>query len=108
MLETSGGADTISGNAGGDVILGGVNNGGIDTLYGDAASPVNALDGADIILGDNGTLDFAYNGDTNLGTLDLIHSAVDAKGGVDTMSALSPSRMSPPSAAPADALALSP
>jgi Ca2+-binding RTX toxin-like protein len=81
--ETTGGADTISGNAGGDVILGGVNGiGGVDTLYGDAVSPSTALDGADVILGDNGELDFAGPG----GTLSLIRSALDTLGGTDVIS----------------------
>jgi Ca2+-binding RTX toxin-like protein len=80
---STGGVDTVSGNAGGDVILGGV---AADKLYGDAATPVNAQDGADILLGDNGRLDFAFNGDANLGTLDLIRSSLDGLGGSDEIS----------------------
>jgi Ca2+-binding RTX toxin-like protein len=83
ISESTGGADTISGNAGGDVILGGV---GGDTIYGDAATPANALDGADVLLGDDGLLDFAFAGDTNLNTLDLVRSALDGLGGADVIS----------------------
>src|SRR5262249_47863314 len=57
VLETTGGADTMSGNAKADIILGGVNNGGADTLYGDRAAPTSITipnDGDDILLGDNG------------------------------------------------------
>jgi Ca2+-binding RTX toxin-like protein len=96
--ETTGGADTISGNAAGDYILGGVNGGGVngDTIYGDAATP-GANDNGDVILGDNGRLDFNYKedafgnaisgGDGNLATLDLILSVDNATlGGADTIS----------------------
>jgi Ca2+-binding RTX toxin-like protein len=89
--ESTGGIDTITGNAGADVIMGGVAG---DTLYGDAATPVNALDGDDVILGDNGQLDFAADrnlsleltGSFDLTTLDLIESFTDGLGGVDTIS----------------------
>jgi len=89
--ESTGGIDTITGNAAADVILGGVAG---DTLYGDAASPVNSLDGDDVILGDNGKLDFAADrnlllgltGTLDLTTLDLIESFTDGLGGVDTIS----------------------
>jgi Ca2+-binding RTX toxin-like protein len=78
--NTSGGSDLISGNAGGDVILGGIE---ADTLYGDAATAVNTLDDDDVLLGDNGELNFAFNGDANLNTLDLIRSTLDGLGGAD-------------------------
>jgi len=74
--EATGGADTITGNEVSDIIIGGV-NGSSDTLYGN--------DGDDVILGDNGLLDFAYNGDTDLTTLDLIRSATDGLGGDDVI-----------------------
>ena len=78
--ETTGGIDTISGNANGDVILGGVAG---DTIYGDSATPpAGSADGNDLILGDNGEVDF--NGPA--GTLSLIRSALDKLGGIDTIS----------------------
>ncbi len=86
--EPTGGADTISGNAGADVILGGVNNGGTDVLYGDQAVPTApsiAADGDDVLLGDNGLLDFAF-GDADLTILDLIRSSEDGLGGADIIS----------------------
>src|SRR5205085_2103333 len=66
VLETTGGADTMAGNAGNDIMLGGVNDGGVDLLYGDIAAPTAltiARDGDDIMLGDNGLLDFTYGTD---------------------------------------------
>ncbi|MEH6644767.1 calcium-binding protein [Sulfitobacter sp.] len=49
-----GGADIISGNAGGDLILGGY---GADELSGNSATNGDSeLDGADVILGDNGEI----------------------------------------------------
>lgn len=85
VLETTGGADVMSGNAGNDILFGGVNNGGVDTLYGDAATPVNALDGDDILVGDNGLLDFTFD-DSDRMTLDLVRSTRDGLGGSDTLS----------------------
>ncbi|MHC4543130.1 MAG: LEPR-XLL domain-containing protein, partial [Planctomycetota bacterium] len=88
--NATGGGDTIEGNAMSDVIIGGVSNGETDTLYGDAATPIVALDGDDVILGDNGLLHFAWgdertpprygfenyddysDSDSDLTTLDLI------------------------------------
>jgi Ca2+-binding RTX toxin-like protein len=87
--ETTGGADTMSGNAGNDIMLGGVNNGGVDTMYGDRAAPTVttiANDRDDIMLGDNGLLDFTYLADTDRDTLDLIHSFEDGLGGEDNIS----------------------
>jgi len=90
--EDKGGADTMSGNAKADIILGGVNNDDgagdpeVDTLYGDAASPVNALDLDDILIGDNGLLDFTYGMDTDRNTLDLVRSFEDGMGGIDILS----------------------
>ncbi|MBD2360610.1 DUF4347 domain-containing protein [Anabaena minutissima FACHB-250] len=85
VAESTGGADIMSGNAGNDILLGGVNNGGTDTMYGDAATPVNAVDGDDILLGDNGKLDFTLDSDTNRLTLDLISSTRDGLGGTDNI-----------------------
>jgi Ca2+-binding RTX toxin-like protein len=106
----TGGIDTISGNAGGDIILGGVAG---DVLYGDRNTPTNgangtnALDGNDIILGDNGALEWLSAGrlgeisgidlpstnahlvagfavrDSNLDTLDLITTEQPTNGGRD-------------------------
>lgn len=92
IAENTGGADKAYGEEGSDVILGGVNNGGIDKLYGDYYDYTNPADtpaiilGDDVILGDNGELDFAYGMDTNLNTLDLIRSYRDGLGGTDNIS----------------------
>ena len=99
--ETTGGADIMSGNFLADVVIGGVNNGGVDHLYGDAADPVDAID-ADILVGDNGLLDFTfdfttdfpsteypgfpYGADMDRMTLDLIRSFEDGLGGRDIIS----------------------
>jgi Ca2+-binding RTX toxin-like protein len=79
--EATGGADTIHGNAQTDVILGGV---GGDTIYGDALEEGND-DNADVILGDNGFLDFADAPDSNPITLELIQTRDVNLGGVDTI-----------------------
>jgi Ca2+-binding RTX toxin-like protein len=87
--EAVGGPDTMSGNAKADIMLGGVNDGGVDTMYGDRAAPTMttiADDADDIMLGDNGLLDFSYLSDADLNTLDLIHSFEDGLGGTDVMS----------------------
>jgi Ca2+-binding RTX toxin-like protein len=89
--EATGGSDTIEGNANDDVIIGGVAG---DILYGDAATPKNALDGDDVILGDNGELDFAGDLTLNLTpaatfdltTLDRVETFLDALGGNDVIS----------------------
>src|SRR5262249_57995580 len=73
-----------SGNAGADIMFGGV---GGDQIYGDRAAPTAASianDGGDVILGDNGILDFSLDSDLN--TLDLIRSFQDGLGGADTIS----------------------
>ena len=75
--EATGGADTISGNAGDDIILGGV-NGSSDVLSGNA--------GDDILLGDNGELIYDGAADPDLATLDSIVSFLDGRGGSDTVS----------------------
>ncbi|MGC9450585.1 MAG: hypothetical protein ACP5I4_03990 [Oceanipulchritudo sp.] len=101
-VETTGGADTMSGNAKADIMLGGVNNSGEDYLFGDRGdrndtnntagddqdptSTTIANDADDILLGDNGLLDFTYLTDTDRNTLDLIHSEEDALGGTDYIS----------------------
>lgn len=87
--EADGGADTMSGSAKADIMLGGVNHGGIDTIYGDRAAPTVltiANDGDDVMLGDNGLLDFTFEADTDRNTLDLIRSFEDGLGGADTVS----------------------
>ncbi len=94
--EATGGADTMSGNAGNDILLGGVNNDDglglpeVDRLYGDRAAPTAttvATDNDDILLGDNGLLDFTFGTDTDRNTLDLIHSSKeDGLGGTDILS----------------------
>jgi len=84
-----GGPDTMSGNAKADVMLGGVNDGGVDTMYGDREVPTEATiadDADDILLGDNGLLDFTYLADSDRNTLDLIRSFEDGLGGTDVMS----------------------
>ena len=63
IAEDTGGWDTIEGQDDNDVIIGGVNNGGTDHLYGDAATPIGA-DGQDVMLGDNGEL--IFNSDTSI------------------------------------------
>ena len=70
--QTPGGADTIDGNSGDDLILGGA-NGSSDTVHGN--------EGNDVILGDNGLARFDLDG--NLSTLDLVQSADDGIGGAD-------------------------
>jgi Ca2+-binding RTX toxin-like protein len=111
--EFTGGADQMSGNAGADVLFGGVNNGGIDYLYGDRASPTRAslaIDGDDVLVGDNGLVSFTYGhgwfaalypdpasallgirvdipfADSDRGVLNLIVSFQDALGGTDIIS----------------------
>jgi Ca2+-binding RTX toxin-like protein len=67
-----GGADIIEGNEGSDYILGGADG---DDIWGN--------DGHDVILGDNGFLDWVYDGDAS--TLDLIISTDPSIGGGDTI-----------------------
>src|SRR5262249_4164840 len=88
-LETTGGADTMSGNAKADIMLGGANNGGVDGMFGDRAVPnatTIANDADDVLLGDDGLLDFTYLADTDRNTLDLIRSFEEQLGGPDTIS----------------------
>ena len=66
IAEATGGGDLLSGNGKDDTILGGV---GADTIYGDAADP-GGFDGNDLILGDNGWVNFG----TDLGDLDEVKS----------------------------------
>ncbi|MGI0486044.1 DUF4347 domain-containing protein [Pantanalinema rosaneae CENA516] len=76
QIETSdpsiGGNDSIAGDAGNDIILGGAGN---DTLLGNADD--------DIILGDNGLVNYAADG--NLATLDVIRTTNPADGGNDAI-----------------------
>ncbi len=108
-VDDTGGADTVSGNAGRDIILGGVRG---DTLYGDQQVVTvvsNALDDDDIMLGDNGALEWLSTGrlgevtgivvgdenpalaagfaarDENLDTLDLITTEQPNNGGRDLL-----------------------
>ncbi|UCE72957.1 MAG: DUF4347 domain-containing protein [Methanomassiliicoccales archaeon] len=69
---TIGGSDTIYGNEGADYILGGAVG---DDIWGNASD--------DVILGDNGFLDFVYDGDAS--SLDLIVSTDPGDGGSDTI-----------------------
>jgi len=79
-----GGGDTISGNAGADLILGGF---GGDTIYGDnETADAGAADGADVLIGDNGELIYDDAADPDLATLDIIRSFADGLGGGDTIS----------------------
>jgi Ca2+-binding RTX toxin-like protein len=77
LIETSdpavGGDDTMEGNEGDDIILGGAAN---DEIWGNA--------GKDIILGDNGRLDYVVDADPS--TLDLITTTDPTLGGSDTIS----------------------
>lgn len=75
--EATGGADTVTGNAGDDILLTGVNGSlvGIDVMAGNS--------GDDILLGDNGEL--RYDLDLNLATLDLVQTLDVTLGGADHM-----------------------
>jgi Ca2+-binding RTX toxin-like protein len=89
VSDAFGGADTMSGNAVADIMLGGVNDGGVDTMYGDQAPPTDVSklnDGDDILLGDNGLLDFTHLTDLDRNTLDLIQTFEDTYGGTDIIS----------------------
>ena len=77
VTQTTGGADTVSGHAGDDIILGGI-NGSSDILSGNT--------GNDILLGDNGELIYDDGADPDLATLDVIRSFTDGLGGIDEIS----------------------
>jgi Ca2+-binding RTX toxin-like protein len=94
-----GGVDYMEGNAGNDIMLGGVKG---DEMHGDAGNgtDINAtLDGNDTMLGDNGELNWLYTGnaalsntlengftfDSNIGTLDVITTTAPNDGGADKM-----------------------
>lgn len=96
-----GGSDTMEGNAGGDVMVGGAAGDEMHGDAGDVASLNPALDGNDIMLGDNGLLNWLYKGDAAFGslegalpgpafdnsiaTLDLITTTAPNDGGADLM-----------------------
>jgi Ca2+-binding RTX toxin-like protein len=80
---STGGADVMEGNGGADVLFGGVAG---DTMLGDGTTVNNAADEADVLVGDNGELDFTFGTNTDRSTLDLVRSAADGLGGVDTLS----------------------
>ena len=78
--QNFGAADTLSGNAGADVMLGGF---GGDTMYGDdATASANGLDLGDVMLGDNAQIDYTGGVISRAVTTDT--SA--ATGGVDLIS----------------------
>ncbi|HEX2136568.1 MAG TPA: hypothetical protein VHG30_11795, partial [Microvirga sp.] len=82
LIQTTisiGGGDTLSGDAGADVILGGAAG---DTIYGDdATGSAGAADGDDIVIGDNGQLRFLNGALARFATTD----DGEATGGVDTI-----------------------
>jgi Ca2+-binding RTX toxin-like protein len=85
--ESSGGADEISGNAGSDILIGGVNDGGVDFIYGDRAAPTAVtlgLDRDDLVLGDNGDIRFKFVGTRMI--VESIVSFTDGLGGTDFIS----------------------
>ena len=75
--EATGGADTIRGNAGEDIILAGVNNGGRDNVSGDT--------GNDIVLGDNGEVLYDNASDPSLSTLDVVRTSPFASDGTTVL-----------------------
>ncbi len=77
IANETGGADTITGNAGDDVVLGGVNS-SPDVLSGSG--------GDDILLGDNGELIYDDALDPDLSTLDIVRTFRDSLGGGDIVS----------------------
>ena len=79
--DDTGGHEYVEGELGEDVIFGGVNGspmGDVDVLFGNA--------GNDVVLGDDGELDWNFDGLNHLGTLDLIRSERDGLGGEDHIS----------------------
>src|SRR5258706_11122793 len=89
----------MEGNAGADIMAGGADN---DEMHGDAGNALDinaALDGNDIMLGDNALLNWLYHGDAalsatletgfvfdnSIGTLDLITTIAPLDGGNDNM-----------------------
>ncbi|HEV8604724.1 MAG TPA: calcium-binding protein [Tepidisphaeraceae bacterium] len=94
-----GGKDYMEGNAGSDFIAGGADS---DEMHGDAGNGADinaALDGNDIMLGDNALLNWLYHGDAalsatletgfvfdnSISTLDLITTIAPNDGGNDNM-----------------------
>jgi Ca2+-binding RTX toxin-like protein len=96
-----GGSDYMEGNAGADLMLGGAFS---DEMHGDAGTSAKtnaALDGNDIMLGDNGLLNWLFTGDAayaafestlpspavdaNINTLDVITTIAPNDGGNDMM-----------------------
>lgn len=109
VVDATGGMDTISGNQGADIALGGVQG---DMIYGDNfAKSAGIADGDDVLLGDNGTLEWLSTGrlnevsginiednnpdlwakygdgnaDTDITTLDLVTTQDPSVGGRDTI-----------------------
>jgi Ca2+-binding RTX toxin-like protein len=77
-VETTGADDYIEGELDNDIIFGGVNNEEVDRLFGH--------EGRDVVLGDNGMVEFDLDPDMNLATLDRIKSFLDHLGGTDEVS----------------------
>ena len=78
----NGGVDTVSGSAGNDTLVGGAQG---DQLYGDAATP-GAIDGDDVMLGDNGRIDFGYDANVNQTYVDTVKTLAPTVGGIDVIS----------------------
>jgi Ca2+-binding RTX toxin-like protein len=73
---TFGGGDTISGDAGADMIFGGA---GGDAIFGDnSAASSGGSDLADIIIGDNGQIDFLNGAIASLTTTDIVVTTAGA------------------------------
>jgi len=82
--RTNGAADDVSGNAGSDIIIGGL---GGDTVHGDAAIPVAGLDGNDVILGDNGAIVYDVSTTPGASILQSLTGVLEnnPEGGADTI-----------------------
>jgi Ca2+-binding RTX toxin-like protein len=83
-VETTGADDYAEGELDNDIVFGGVNN---DDATGD--EEVDRLfghEGRDVVLGDNGMVEFDLDPGVNLGTLDRVRSYLDKLGGTDEVS----------------------